>query len=103
VRNAYDDYLGVRYSALDRRITIRPRIPEALGNVEASVIVGNVTLESLVAAKATPVKITLTSPSLRSPYKLTVELPAASLSSSVTAPSSQVSFLYSGGGLLSGC
>ena len=97
VRNAYDDYLGVRYSALDRRITIRPRIPEALGNVEASVIVGNVTLGIAVAAKATPVKITLTSPSLRSPYKLTVELPAASLSSSVTAPSSQVSFLYSGG------
>ncbi len=97
VRNAYDDYLGVRVNALERRIAIRPRLPKALGNVTASVVVGNVSLGIAVASTATPVKITLTAPPLLTPYTLTVELPSGSPASSRSASSSQASFTYGGG------
>jgi hypothetical protein len=28
IRNVYDDYLGVRINALEKRIALRPRIPK---------------------------------------------------------------------------
>jgi glycogen debranching enzyme len=37
VRNAYEDYLGVRVNCLERRITVRPRIPKSLGPLSAVV------------------------------------------------------------------
>ncbi len=91
VRNVFDDYVGLTVRELDRSITIRPRIPRALGNVEARCTVGGKTVGVTVNATAHPASITLTAPPLSSRYRVNVELP--------TGPSSasSISFPYTGG------
>ncbi|HXX64564.1 MAG TPA: amylo-alpha-1,6-glucosidase [Bacteroidota bacterium] len=50
VRNAYDDYLGLRYDGLDRTLQIHPHLPRALGDVSSRLVVG----ESEVRVDMTP-------------------------------------------------
>ena len=41
IRNWYDDYLGLSINLLSRRITLSPHVPDSLGNIEATLPVGN--------------------------------------------------------------
>jgi glycogen debranching enzyme len=52
VRNAYEDYLGVRVDCLERRITVRPRIPKSLGALSAVIPVHGKTMLVRVDAGA---------------------------------------------------
>jgi glycogen debranching enzyme len=91
VRNAYDDYLGLRVSELNRTVTLRPRVPAKLGDIEALIPLGGKALTVSIIATARPAKLTLHAPVLDLHYTVTVDFPGE------TSAGSSVSFPYSGG------
>jgi glycogen debranching enzyme len=75
VRNIFDDYLGVRIERLTRQITLRPRLPRALGNVHATVNLDGVSVPLVIRSPGTEPEIDIDAGALSDSYDLTLDLP----------------------------
>ena len=74
IRNVYDDYLGVRVERLTHRITLRPRLPHALGNVHATVNLDGVSIPLTIKSVGAESAVDLDAGALSDAYDLTLDL-----------------------------
>lgn len=78
VRNFYDDYLGVRIARYDHTITLRPRLPQALGNVSATLNLNGRAVPLEISTNTEPQVISIDGRNLRVGGKAVIELTAGS-------------------------